>query len=128
MAKNIESKFQSQKVIPFLTALPLTEFTKIQQVALCGDADLIIVCNGFPIYMELKKEAKEKAKPLQRYKLIRAERAGALSMVVYPENWEVCKIFLKSLLKIHSYVIRPELPECLQLKLSPSETQFFTTP
>lgn len=126
MPKNPEAKFQTNVVIPFLERLPKTDFTKIQQLSLCGDPDLFIVCNSFAIYMELKKAKSEKAKKLQRFKLLKGQRAGAYSMVVSPENWSDAKYFLE-VLSNENNVVMMEMPECLKLKLEPLETQFFTT-
>ncbi len=77
--------------------------------------------------MELKKAKSERERKLQRFKLLKARAAGAYAFVVNPENWGECKIFLEKLVKKKTPTTE-RIPQCLQLKLEPSETRFFTTP
>lgn len=85
MASQPETLFKN-RIRPKIEALPRTFVVKIQQQAIRGDPDFILCVNGFPVYMELKRK-KKVADPLQYFKLKRAAQAGAIVMLVYPENW-----------------------------------------
>lgn len=47
--------------------------------------------------MELKKSIKDRAKPLQLYKLEKVRAAQGIGLVVYPENWQDTQQYLKIL-------------------------------
>lgn len=96
LAKKPETVFKD-RIRPLLEALPWTFVIKIQQEAIHGDPDFVLVVNGSAVYIELKKSTAECATPLQLDRLRRAERAGAYAFVVSPETWEPCFSFLQSL-------------------------------
>ncbi len=99
-----------------IQALPKTWVIKVQQQSLRGDPDLVIVCNGAAVFMELKKDSKSKADKLQRWKLEQAAKAGAFAMVVSPELWGDAYRFLYELAHGHRDLQHLlELPECLRL-------------
>jgi hypothetical protein len=86
-----------KKVLRELKKLEKCDITAIQQQSICGDPDYIVCINGWCIYLELKKDAKSKPRPLQAHKLKRGIRAGAISLVGFPENWTDIFTFLQSL-------------------------------
>lgn len=86
MAKKLESSFQD-RVISDLKALPKTHVFKIQQLAKRGDPDLLVCIAGKFVALELKKDEKTGAEPLQLYELDQVDRAGGFTAVVHPLNW-----------------------------------------
>jgi hypothetical protein len=87
MPQKPETLFR-KKVVPLLKALPETHVMSIQQVARCGDPDLVLCVRGHFIALELKKDDRSKPTRLQRHILEKIEKAGGVSLVVSPENWE----------------------------------------
>jgi len=73
---------------PILEAIPYSYWIKIAQVSLRGCPDLYGVINGHAVLLELKKDSKSKPSALQEWHLKRAAQAGALALVVYPENFD----------------------------------------
>jgi len=63
-----------------------------------GCPDIIGDIKGRAVYIEVKKDAKTKPRPLQRYRIQRATERGAISFCTY--GWEHCKSILQE--KIHS--------------------------
>lgn len=117
MAKKPETLFQD-RIRPLIAGLPKTHVLKIQQVALRGAPDFIAVVNGCSVWMELKRDRRQKAKPLQLYHLRRAESAGAVAMVVCPETWGEAYRFLRRLAETpFCSNNREEVPECLRLPM-----------
>lgn len=88
--------------------------TKVQQVAIRGDPDLFIVCNGRAVAMELKRDVFQAPDPLQAYKLRGIEAAGGYGLVVSPETWIVAYDFLTKLTQA-SRLEHLEAPQCLRL-------------
>lgn len=91
-----EAQFQ-RNVAKFLKDLPKTYVTKIQQMGRVGDPDYICVINGWPVYLELKRSASHKARPLQVRTLEQAKASGAYAKVVHPENWGAVSSYLEFL-------------------------------
>lgn len=116
MAKKPETVFK-EKVQAFLKAFPNMFVMKVQQQALRGDPDLFIICWGRTVLVELKKDAKAKADPLQLYRLRQGARAGAYAMVLCPETYPDFTQFVRSL--VDGRGAPQEIPACLRL---PSET------
>lgn len=100
MARQKESLFKD-KVREFLASLPKTFFIKIQQVTLIGDPDFVVCVNGTFVAMELKCNKRARCAPLQLYKLEKITKAGGISLVVYPENWQDVKHKLEELAYNH---------------------------
>lgn len=96
MAVKKETAFRA-RIRPKLEALPNTVVMSLQQVALRGDPDLILCCNGRFVALELKRDEKAKVAALQTYKLGKINTQGkGIAFVVYPENWEsVYDVLLK---------------------------------
>jgi len=86
---------------------------KIQQVVIRGDPDFVLCVNGFSVWVELKRNRKEKADPLQHYKLEKHLRDGGYSFILHDENKDAIMQFL-TMLSITEQ-IKPEVPEWLQL-------------
>ena len=94
--KKEETKFR-EKIQKFLKKLePRTANFSIQQVAIRGDADKIICCNGWFVWMEIKTDEGEH-EPLQKWKASLVKAAGGKALVVRPKNWELVKGFLNQL-------------------------------
>jgi hypothetical protein len=68
----------------------------IQQVSILGDADKVLCCHGWFVWMELKDEG-ESPSGLQRLKAKQVRDAGGIAICVSPTNWEATKAFLISL-------------------------------
>jgi Holliday junction resolvase len=86
MAKKPETAFK-EVVLKDLKALPDCWVEKIQQVGKRGTPDILGVLNGYMLAIELKKDAKEKPDKLQQHKLELIRKAGGLTYVACPENW-----------------------------------------
>lgn len=114
MAKGPETKFKN-RIRPILEALPRCYVTKIQQVGLRGDPDFLLVLNGRTVALELKRDGKQRADPLQLYKLGKARGAGAYAMVVSPETWPECYELLKIIAGMPPANDHLEIPTCLRL-------------
>jgi len=63
-------------------------FVKTQQRAIRGTPDLICCVGGIFVALELKRDQKAKADPLQRWNLSRINKCKGIGLVVYPENFE----------------------------------------
>lgn len=96
MSQKPETIFKN-KIRPKLEALPNTWVCKIQQVGIRGDPDFVLCVNGIFVALELKKDAKEKADPLQLHKLEKIKNAGGWAFVVHPKNWLEIYAALKKL-------------------------------
>jgi hypothetical protein len=98
-----ETKFRNNKVLPFLNKLPNCYHDGIQQMSKSGSPDYYLCINCIFVGLELKSEGdgclgggREAflaggASPLQAQKLHRIERAGGVSLVCSPNNWEEVK-------------------------------------
>lgn len=86
-----------ERVLFDLRTLPHSWWEKIQQVAIRGTPDILGCLSGLMVALELKKSAKEKPDPLQRFKLVSIHDAGGISLVVNPESWPECFELLKKL-------------------------------
>lgn len=82
-----ETKFKN-KVMPLLRALPYSWWEKIQQKSIRGTPDIIGCMNGTFIAIELKSDKHSKVDELQRWKLDQIDRAGGISVILYPGNWD----------------------------------------
>lgn len=91
-----ERTFRVNRVIPFLKTLKQTFFMAIQQKAINGDPDYILVCCGLFIGLELKK-SKGKPEPLQAWKGSEIRRCGGLYIVTDPLNWPQVKELLSQI-------------------------------
>lgn len=91
-----ESKFRSSKVHPFLKTLAHCWFTSVQQLAISGIPDYLLVIRGRFVGLEIKAEG-GKATPLQAHNLGLIEKAGGVALVAHPSNWEECKLLLQQL-------------------------------
>ncbi len=93
MAKKPETQFRV-RVSKFLATLKNTYAMPIQQVAICGDPDYVLCCQGDFIGLELKAGDGTPSE-LQEYKLSEIRRTGGETLVAYPHNWELVKRYLK---------------------------------
>lgn len=84
MAEKPETRFK-RKVVRILEDMGAKVFV-IQQLGKHGDPDLLICLRGKFIALELKKDIKSKARPLQVYVLEQVTKARGFAKVVYPEN------------------------------------------
>ena len=84
--KQPETVFK-ELVLSDLKKLPKTYVVKIQQVVIRGTLDLHICCNGHFAALELKRDHKQKADPLQDYTIKKILEAGGSALVVHPLNW-----------------------------------------
>jgi len=87
MARQPESILK-EKVLADLRQLPNSYATKIQQVAIRGTPDILACIVGRFIALELKRDDKQKAEPLQLHELNKVEGAGGIALVVTPLNWQ----------------------------------------
>lgn len=96
MAKQPETNFK-EKVWAKLKALyPYVEAEKITQRSKRGMPDFVICAGGLFVVWELKVK-KNKADPLQGWKLGRFAAAKGIARVVKPDNLELCLTELKQL-------------------------------
>ena len=87
MASKPETLFK-KKVIDALLKIPRVAVFVIQQMSKRGDPDLLVCFNGAFIALELKKDTKSKASPLQKHILGKVTQAGGYARVCSPENLE----------------------------------------
>lgn len=87
MAKQAETKFK-ERIKPELEALPHSWWLKTQMVSTLGIPDFIGCVGGRFIALELKRNAHEKARPLQLWVLDKVRQAGGYALVVSPEIWD----------------------------------------
>lgn len=85
-----ETVFRQNKVVPFLRKLKHAWFESIQQVGISGSPDILLCIRGKFVALELKNRG-EKARPLQQFKLDSIAKAGGISLVADPDNWEKIK-------------------------------------
>lgn len=90
-----ETRFRLNKVIPFLKTLENTHYESVQQLAIRGTSDLVLCVNGAFVSLELKKDEKTAPDKLQAYKMECVEKAGGVSLVANPKNWNDIKTILK---------------------------------
>lgn len=88
-----ETRFRTNKVLPFLKTLKHCARFPIQQVAIHGDPDYLLCIWGRFVGLELKAEKKNPT-VLQLEKLADIERTEGATIVAYPENWEQVKLRL----------------------------------
>jgi len=81
-----ETKFKN-KVRKDLNTLPYCWFFKAQEVSVRGIPDFICCIRGLFIALELKRDKKAKADPLQEYIISQIQGAWGTAWVVSPENW-----------------------------------------
>lgn len=74
--------------MPHLRGIPGSWWEKIQQKSIRGTPDILGCVQGKFVALELKKDSKANIDELQKYKLEQISKAGGLSAIVYPENWE----------------------------------------
>jgi len=91
-----------EKVQNDLDTLDYCWHEKIQQVCKRGTPDILACIGGTFIALELKKDEKEEAKPLQKLKLRKIKKAGGLDYVAHPKNWPEIFQFLKYLSEDYS--------------------------
>jgi len=96
LAKKAESTFK-ERIYPSLKALPHTWAQKIQQRTIHGTPDFLLCIRGRFVALELKKDDKSDADPLQLYTLEKINQAGGFCFVVTPVNWPEVLDFLKRL-------------------------------
>lgn len=85
-----------EKCLTDLRKLPNSWWVKIQQVVIRGTPDILGVINGRFVAIELKSDARDVSDSrfkLQKFNLDMIERAGGLTFVAHPDNWE--QVFLK---------------------------------
>lgn len=99
MAQKPETLFKN-RVRKDLEKLPKTWFEKIQQVSICGTPDFLCCINGNFVAIELKKDEKEDADDLQKYKLYKIAKAGGKTFVANPSNWDTIYKYLQELAEI----------------------------
>lgn len=58
---------------------------------------MIVCIAGTFVALELKRDSKEKLKPIQEYTLNEIRKAGGVSLAACPENWEEILINLTHL-------------------------------
>jgi len=90
-----ETNFR-KRVRAALDRLPNTYVMSVQQVAIRGDADLIICIKGLFIALELKRRGGRSSK-LQDHKLAKINAAGGYAAVVSPDNWPAVYATLEGL-------------------------------
>lgn len=91
-----ERRFRVNQVIPFLKTLKNTFYFAIQQKAISGDPDFVLVTCGLFVGLELKGDRGVLA-PLQEWKGTQIRRAGGLFIVCSPSNFEEVKNLLREL-------------------------------
>lgn len=96
LKKPLEKHFQ-KKVIAHLKSMPNTWYFKASERSLRGIPDIIACVNGIFVAMELKRDALNKASPLQQFTIDQIIRAKGCAWVVSPENWDKTKEALKAL-------------------------------
>lgn len=84
--KQPETKLK-ERVLRDLKELPQTWCVKTQQVAIRGTPDILACICGWFVALELKRDDKQKADPLQDYHLAKIRQAGGNSFLVTPTNW-----------------------------------------
>lgn len=89
-----ETSFRVSKVDPFLKTLENTFSQSIQQKSIRGTADKILCVHGFFIWMEIKTN-EGLLDAMQEYKYSCVKRAGGVSIVARPHNWEDVMAYLK---------------------------------
>ncbi len=94
--KKPETYFKD-RVVRDLRTIPNIYFIKIQQIARCGDPDMLLCVNGYFVALELKRDEKEIIKPLQQHELNCIVKAGGLGMLTHPENWPIIFEMIKAL-------------------------------
>lgn len=85
MPKKPETKFR-ERFVKRLKAIPKSYWESIQQKSINGSLDLHGCVNGHCVVIELKASEKSPVTKLQEYKLSKWREAGALALLVYPEN------------------------------------------
>lgn len=85
-----------KRVDKFLLTLDNCADFSIQQIAIRGDADKILCVHGWFVWLELKDENGSPA-ALQIYKASLVKKAGGITLLVKPSNWEAAKAFLSQL-------------------------------
>lgn len=85
MAEKPETTYK-KKLIVKLKKIPKSYWEKISQVSKHGTADYHGCVNSFMIALELKTDKEAPSTAIQRHKLMRVEKAGGYSAMIYPEN------------------------------------------
>lgn len=94
--KKPETVFK-EKIRPLLEALPNTWVCKTQQISIRGTPDFLLCIAGHFAALELKKDGKTDASPLQQFTLQRIRHAGGYAKLAHPENWNEIYEELKEL-------------------------------
>lgn len=87
-----ETAFRKNRVDPFIRTLKNCHSFSIQQVSIRDTPDKLICINGFFVAMEIKVD--DEPRPGQQHQLDCVVRAGGISLVACPNNWEQVKIYL----------------------------------
>ena len=85
MAEKPETRLKN-RIRPKLEALRFTSIIKIQQVCLVGDPDFVMCVAGRSVYIEMKRNRKEKAERIQYHKLAKHVSNGGYSFIMHPDN------------------------------------------
>lgn len=88
MPQKPESRLK-QDVLHALKQLNRVWVVKIQQVAIRGTPDLLLCVNGTFVAIELKSRT-GKLDQLQKYNLGQIRKAGGVSLVLDPDNFDEC--------------------------------------
>jgi len=86
MSNGPEATFQ-RKVMRKLKTLPNAWFYKSNDRVMVAIPDVIGVCNGRGIFLELKAP-KGKPTKLQLHIIEKIRKAGGYAKIVYPNDWE----------------------------------------
>jgi hypothetical protein len=87
MAKKPETLFK-ERVLPILRALPRSWWFKVDLISLRGIPDIIGCVNGQFVALELKKDSRSHADPLQGWVMRKILAAGGWAQEVNPESWD----------------------------------------
>lgn len=95
MSMKPETRFRI-RVTCFVKSLLRTVAFPIQQIAIVGTPDFLMLVNGTFVGLELKSE-EGTLSALQSFNLRQIERCGGVAIVADPKNWEEVKTRLKQL-------------------------------
>ena len=87
MAKQPETLFK-ERALKDLQRFNNAWFLKVQMLVARGIPDILACINGHFVAIELKRNKASKPTKLQSYVLQKIRKAGGLSYVAYPENWD----------------------------------------
>jgi len=87
VAKPLERDFQ-KVVLKDLKQIPKLYCHKAMAGSIRGIPDIVGCVNGMFFGLELKRSRSSRVDKLQLYTGMQISRAGGLSLVAYPENWD----------------------------------------